>query len=179
MALSSRRHCTQGRHTCANGQPAEAVVSYTPAATQAARNSKMAKVGRNFMKRIVRLGFVLISIAAPIFAASDWSTVGGDSGNTRYSSLAQINAQNVTKLGAAWVSDKIAPPPSSRVVPVIDNGLMILTAPPFVYAVNISTGQIAWKYRSAPGEGGLFGPPGSPAREGVAVGEGLVFVGLS
>jgi PQQ-dependent dehydrogenase (methanol/ethanol family) len=112
-------------------------------------------------------------------AAAQWSTVGGDAGNSRYSSLAQINAQNVTKLGAVWVSEKIAPPPRSRAMPVVDNGLMIFTAPPFVYAVNISTGQVAWKYRTASGEGGLFGPPGSPDAEGVAVGEGLVFVGLS
>ena len=129
------------------------------------------------MKRTV--AFVLALIVAPALAAGQWSTVDGDSGNTRYSPLSQINAQNATKLGAAWVSGKIAPPPSSRVSPVIDKGMMFLTAPPFVYAVNISTGQIAWKYRAAPGEGGLFGPPGSPAREGVAVGEGLVFVGLS
>ncbi len=135
-------------------------------------------------KRVVRgIACVALLIAGLTSTAqratAQWSTVGGDWGNTRYSSLTQINAQNVTKLGAAWVSEKIAPPPSSRGVPVIDNGLMFLTAPPLVYAVNISTGQIAWKYRAAPGEGGLFGPPGSPAREGVAVGEGLVFVGLS
>jgi quinohemoprotein ethanol dehydrogenase len=112
-------------------------------------------------------------------AAAQWSTVGGDAGNERYSSLAQINKENVTKLGAAWISEKIAPPPRSRAMPLIDNGLMIFTAPPFVYAVNISTGQVAWKYRAAQGEGGLFGPPGSPDAEGVAVGEGMVFVGLS
>ena len=40
------------------------------------------------MKRIVPFAFVLTLIAAPAFAASQWSTVGGDSGNTRYSSLA-------------------------------------------------------------------------------------------
>ena len=39
-------------------------------------------------------------------SAGQWSTVGGDSGNSRYSSLAQINSQNVAKLGAAWVSEK-------------------------------------------------------------------------
>ena len=100
-----------------------------------------------------------------------WSAVGGDSGNTRYSSLAQINEQNVAKLGAAWVSEKFGPAPTSRAMPVIDNGLMILTAPPYVYAVNLSTGKIAWRYNALPG--------GTPAREGVAVGEGLVFVGLS
>ena len=104
-------------------------------------------------------------------SAAQWSTVGGDSGNTRYSSLAQINAQNVTKLGAAWVSEKVGPAPTTRAMPVIDNGLMFLTAPPYVYAVNLSTGKVAWRYNALPG--------GTPAREGVAVGEGLVFVGLS
>lgn len=131
------------------------------------------------MKKIAALAFGFACLAAPVFAAAGWTTVGGDSGNTRYSSLSQISAQNVTKLGGAWVSEKITPPPSSRAVPVIDNGLIIFTAPPFIYAVNLSNGQVAWKYRAAPGEGGLFGPPGSPAREGVAVGEGLVFAGLS
>ena len=131
------------------------------------------------MKRIVAFLFGLALAASPVFAAGEWSTVGGDAGNTRYSSLSQINAQNVAKLGGAWATEKITPPPSSRTVPVIDNGLIIFTAPPLIYAVNVSNGQIAWKYRTAAGEGGLFGPPGSPAREGVAVGEGLVFAGLS
>ncbi len=132
------------------------------------------------MKRTVAFAFVLTLIAAPALAADQWSTVGGDSGNTRYSSLSQISAQNVTKLGAAWVSEKISPPPSSRGVPVIDHGLMFLTSAPFVYAVDISTGKIAWRYRTAAGEaGGIMGPPGSPAREGVAVGGGLVYVGLT
>jgi quinohemoprotein ethanol dehydrogenase len=155
---------------------AEGIVSYT----RAANSSKAGKAfGGNFMKIIVKLGLLSAVIAAPVFAASEWSTVDGNQSNTRYSSLSQINAQNVTKLGGAWVSDKVTPPPSSRAMPVIDNGLMIFTAPPFICAVNISNGQIAWKYRTAPGEGGLFGPPGSPAREGVAVGGGLVFAGLS
>ena len=112
-------------------------------------------------------------------SAGQWSTVGGDSGNSRYSSLAQINSQNVAKLGAAWVSEKVGPPPSARAMPVIDAGFMFLTAPPFVTAVNISTGQIAWQYRLAPDTVPGAPPAGSPAREGVAVGEGLVFVGLS
>ena len=139
----------------------------------------MSGAGGNHMKRIVAFVFGLALAASPVFAAGEWSTVGGDAGNTRYSSLSQINAQNVAKLGGAWATEKITPPPSSRTVPVIDNGLIIFTAPPLIYAVNVSNGQIAWKYRTAAGEGGLFGPPGSPAREGVAVGEGLVFAGLS
>jgi len=111
-----------------------------------------------------------ITLAAQV-GNNQWSTVDGNLGNTRYSSLAQINSQNVTKLGAAWMSEKVGPAPSSRAMPVIDNGLMFLTAPPNVYAVNINTGKIAWRYSPEPG--------GSPDREGVAVGDGLVFVGLS
>jgi len=112
-------------------------------------------------------------------SSGQWSTIGGDLGNTRYSSLAQINSQNVTKLGAAWISEKVGPPPSSRAMPVLDDGLLFLTAPPFVTAVNISTGQIAWQYRLAPDTAPGAPVAGSPAREGVAVGEGIVFVGLS
>jgi outer membrane protein assembly factor BamB/plastocyanin len=119
--------------------------------------------------------YFVVLAAGIAFAAQlgmgQWSTVGGDSGNTRYSSLTQINAQNVAKLGAAWVSEKVGPAPTARAMPVVDNGLMFLTAPPYVYAVNLSTGKIAWRYNAMPG--------GTPAREGVAVGAGLVFVGLS
>ncbi len=126
---------------------------------------------------------VVVLVAATALAAKpgadQWSTVGGDSGNSRYSSLTQINSQNLTKLGAAWVSEKIEPPPSARAMPVIHDGLMFLTAPPYVYAVNIDSGQIAWRYRLGPDTAPGAPVAGSPAREGVAVGEGLVFVGLS
>jgi quinohemoprotein ethanol dehydrogenase len=123
--------------------------------------------------------FLLVTSGVTLAAeqsAGQWSTVGGDSGNSRYSSLAQINSQNVAKLGAAWISEKVGPPPSARAMPVIHDGLMFLTAPPFVSAINLSTGQIAWQYRLAPDTAPVVG---SPAREGVAVAEGLVFVGLS
>jgi quinohemoprotein ethanol dehydrogenase len=126
---------------------------------------------------------ILTAAAAVALAAlptpAQWSTVGGDQGNTRYSSLSQINSQNISKLGAAWISDKIGPPPSSRAMPVIDAGLLFVTAPPFVTAVNLADGKIAWQYRLASDT--VPGAPvaGSPAREGVAIGEGLVFVGLS
>ena len=121
--------------------------------------------------RILACVFAIVSavILAASPAAAQWSTVGGDSGNTRYSSLTQINKDNVAKLGAAWVSDSIGSP-SNRAMSVIDGDLMIFTSPPNVCAVNIKTGKIAWTYRPP--------LPGTPAREGVAVGDGMVFVGL-
>jgi len=121
------------------------------------------------MKRILALSFVFMVFAAAVSAADQWSTVGGDLGNTRYSSLAQINSQNVTNLGAAWVSEKFGVA-TWRAMSVVDNGLILVAAPPYVVAVNLNTGKIAWRYNASAG--------GGPAREGVAVGAGLVYVGL-
>lgn len=142
--------------------------------------------GSGFSARIFAFALVLMIVAAAgiAFAAqvdnAEWSTVDGSMDNTRYSSLAQINSQNVAKLGATWMSEKVGPAPSSRSMPVIGGDLMFLTAPPYVVAVNIDTGKIAWRYQTASGPaGGIMGPPGSPDREGVAVGDGLVYVGLT
>ena len=132
--------------------------------------------------RFCLLAAAMIAAAATLAAQTgpnQWSTVGGDLGNTRYSPLAEINAQTVSKLGAAWVSEKISPPPSARAMPVLHDGLMFFTAPPYVYAVSIDSGQVAWRYKLAPDTAPGAPVTGSPAREGVAVAEGMVFVGLS
>ena len=38
-------------------------------------------------------------------ATNHWVTVGGDTGETRYSELSQINVANVRELGLAWDYD--------------------------------------------------------------------------
>ncbi len=110
-----------------------------------------------------------------------WPAVGGEWGNNRHSTLDQITTRNIGRLGAAWMSQALEPPAASRAMAVVADGLMIFTAPPFVYALDARTGATVWRFRAGGGRGQ---PPaaaglGSPAREGVAVGEGLVFVGLS
>jgi alcohol dehydrogenase (cytochrome c) len=100
----------------------------------------------------------------------------------RYSTLDRITAANVAQLGGAWTSEKLDAAASSRAMAVVTDGLMFFTAPPFVYALDARTGKVAWRYgtRPAPGAGrGGGAPASSPAREGVAVAEGLVFVGMS
>jgi len=100
-------------------------------------------------------------------ARAQWLTVNGEN-NQRYSPLSEINTHNVTQLGAAWIVPGIEPLPSSRATPVVDDGLMFITAPPYVYAVDINTKKIAWRYKA----------DGPTAHGGVAVGDGLVFVGI-
>ena len=114
-------------------------------------------------------------------AGKEWLTVGGDWGNTRYSTLSHITTANVTKLGAAWMSERFDAPASSRPMTVVRDGLMFVTAPPSVYALNAKTGATVWRFQAGGGRGRGAAPNdlGNPAREGVAVGEGLVFAGLS
>ncbi|MGH9717876.1 MAG: PQQ-binding-like beta-propeller repeat protein [Candidatus Acidiferrales bacterium] len=119
--------------------------------------------------------YLMVVAAGVAFAAqpgrAQWSAVNGNHSNTRFSSLTQINAQNVSQLGATWVSEKFVPAPSGRATGVVDKGMLFLTAPPYVYAIDISSGKTAWRFHAPPG--------GEPARGGVAVGDGMIYVGLS
>lgn len=127
------------------------------------------------------------------FAGPEWSLANGDWQNSRYSTLSQINAQNVKDLRGAWVSQVFDDGAVSRSTPVIKDGLMFVTAGTSIYALNPASGEIVWKYRADSGEpiagmssyqnmvrGGLQGTGNSPwpNTQGVAVGEGLVFAGL-
>jgi PQQ-dependent dehydrogenase (methanol/ethanol family) len=114
-------------------------------------------------------------------AGREWPVVGGDWGNTRYSTLAQITPANVSRLGATWTSEKFAGPASSRVMALVKNGVMFVTVPPAIYALDAKTGATIWRFDAGGGRGrGVVRTDmGAPAREGVAVGEGLVFVGMS
>ena len=86
-------------------------------------------------------------------ANKQWPAVSGDWGNTRHSTLNQITTQNITKLGAAWTSQKFDTPAGARTMPLVHDGLMFLTAPPSVYALDAKTGAT-----------GLAVPGGSPSR---------------
>src|SRR5262245_41138314 len=43
---------------------------------------------------------------APASAGKEWTLIGGDRGNTHYSTLSQINRRNVKNLGGVWISKK-------------------------------------------------------------------------
>lgn len=115
-------------------------------------------------------------------AAQEWTLVGGDWGDTRHSSLSQINTTNIKDLGAAWVSKKFEDGGTSRVTPVVKDGLMFLTAGNRIFALNAETGETVWNYKSsAPMREYTLGTAhdvGVPNFQGVGLGEGLVFVAL-
>jgi alcohol dehydrogenase (cytochrome c) len=110
-----------------------------------------------------------VAFAAPDRpAAKDWPAIGGDWANDHFSTLRQIDTANVKQLGGAWVHNFDGE--RSRGTPVVVDGKMFVTAGTHVYALNPATGETLWSYKLDTPPIGLF--------KGVAVGQGLVFIGL-
>ena len=120
-------------------------------------------------------------------AAKEWPAVSGDLGNSRYTALTQINRDTLPKLKGAWQTERFVDGGAGRAMPVVKDGMVFLTGGSYVYAFDAKTGATIWKHQTgAAAAGNNSGlndfaqrEPGLPDREGVAVADGKVFVGLS
>src|SRR5437763_14806200 len=77
-----------------------------------------------------------------------WPLIGGDLTNQRYSRLALINKENVHTLGGVWMSAQFDGDSQSRATPVVANGVMYVTAGPWIYALDAKSGETVWKKRA-------------------------------
>jgi quinohemoprotein ethanol dehydrogenase len=123
----------------------------------------------------------------------EWPIIGGDLTNARFSPLTQINRTNVMSLAGAWVSEEFDGGSQSRATPVIENGHMYVTAGPWIYQLNATTGETIWKIRAderpLPQGMNLMNPGAQaealktdrrlPSASGVGLGDGMVFAGLT
>lgn len=80
-----------------------------------------------------------------------WSIYRGDAGNTAYSSLDQINRENVKDLKVAWTYHTGDAEKGNRSTiqcnPIIVNGMMYVTSPKLkLIALNPATGEEIWKF---------------------------------
>jgi membrane-bound PQQ-dependent dehydrogenase (glucose/quinate/shikimate family) len=99
------------------------------------------------------LSFVVVSGQTP---NGEWRFYGGDAGGTRYSTLKQINRQNVRALRRAWTYHtgeldlglSSAPFQASfSCTPLVINGVMYISTPSSrVIALNAETGMEIWKF---------------------------------
>ena len=86
-------------------------------------------------------------------ATGEWRVNGGDSGSTRYSPLAQIDATNVKNLQIAWrwKAQNMGPNPQTawEVTPLMIGGKLFFTAGTgrTVVAADAATGETLWTYR--------------------------------
>lgn len=90
----------------------------------------------------------------------EWRFYGGDAGNTKYSALDQIKADNVSELKIAWrwKSENFGPRADYlwEVTPLMVDGVLYFTAGSRrdVVAVDPATGETLWLYRLNEGERG-------------------------
>lgn len=83
-------------------------------------------------------------------ADGDWRSTGGDAGNTRYSTLDQINRDNVAMLRVAWTY-RTGEAPASRseiqATPIIVDGVLYTTTPALaVVALRADSGTAIWRF---------------------------------
>ena len=77
----------------------------------------------------------------------NWLCVGGDRGCSRYSTLDQINRENVSQLKLAWTFKTGEPDRIIECTPVVVDGIMFVTTNHSrVVALNAATGQQLWQY---------------------------------
>jgi PQQ-dependent dehydrogenase (methanol/ethanol family) len=105
-----------------------------------------------------------ISWAAP--QPGDWLTYNGNNSSSRYSPLKQINTLNVSSLKLKWVF------PIQyfglEVTPLAADGVLYVTGPNQVFALDALTGSALWHY-SRPASTGMLGDAKLGTNRGVAI----------
>lgn len=113
--------------------------------------------------------------------SGNWVTNGGNIHNGRYSPLDKINASNVSKLKAEWVTSLgsgLEFKYSGEATPLVYDGVMFaITGAHEVTALDAKTGKLIWQYKPKLAEGLDTVCCGWTSR-GVALGDGKVYVGL-
>jgi PQQ-dependent dehydrogenase (methanol/ethanol family) len=104
----------------------------------------------------------------------DWLTYNGDDSANRYSPLKQIDATNVSALKLKWVF------PIQyfglEVTPLAADGVLYVTGPNQVFAIDALTGNALWHY-SRPASAGMGGDARLGTNRGVAIlGDRVFFV---
>lgn len=111
-------------------------------------------------------------VTFPKAQPGDWLTYNGKASANRYSELKQINTANVSGLKLKWIFP--IPAFGLEVTPIAAGGVMYVTGPNQVYAIDTRNGNQIWKY-SRPQTEGLDGDAALGTNRGVAIREDKVF----
>jgi quinohemoprotein ethanol dehydrogenase len=116
--------------------------------------------------------------AAPL---GSWITNGGSLSNQRYSPLSQINRDNIRDVKAVWrthlAGSGMGAQHSGQGQPIMYDGVLyMVTGQDDVFAVDVPTGKILWRYQADLDPSRVKVCCGWVSR-GVAIGDGKVFVG--
>jgi alcohol dehydrogenase (cytochrome c) len=111
-------------------------------------------------------------LARPV--GENWTSYNGDYTGQRYSSLSQINTENVSQLRAEWV---FHPGNSLRLeaTPLVVNGVMYVTAANDAFALDARTGRTLWHHHR-PVSSGLLDDAAGHQNRGVALLRNFVYM---
>ncbi|HUH64611.1 MAG TPA: acido-empty-quinoprotein group A [Terracidiphilus sp.] len=108
--------------------------------------------------------------------AASWPTFNGDYSGQRYSTLTQIGQTNVTRLTQHWVfkiasvgAQRGAPVPVIKCTPLMVDGVLYITIPDHVWALDARSGRELWHYDWVDHGGHLVG------QRGVGIWKSMVF----
>ncbi len=108
----------------------------------------------------------------------DWPNYGLDYGESRFSQLDQINADNVKQLGLAW-SYNLESTRGVEATPLVIDGIMYVTASwSIVHAIDTRTGQRLWTYDPKVDRANGYKGCCDVVNRGVALWKGKVLVGV-
>jgi alcohol dehydrogenase (cytochrome c) len=106
--------------------------------------------------------------------AENWLSYNGDYTGRRYSSLDQINVNNVQQLRTQWVFHA-AGQDALEVTPVVVDAMMFVTAANDAYALDAQTGRIIWHY-SRPVTEGLIDDASQHHNRGVGIWHSRIYM---
>jgi outer membrane protein assembly factor BamB len=92
-----------------------------------------------------------LAIAAGLASAQNdsWLTYHGDYSGKRHSSLAAITPENVSKLQQAW-RFQTGQTQAIKASPILVDGVIFITLPDHIWALDARTAKEIWHYQSAP-----------------------------
>ena len=132
------------------------------------------------MVALPALAFAQAALDLNAPAGKEWPATGGDWSNSRYSTLTQINRDNVKNLKGAWVThlgSGLGRKYSLEGTPVVRDGVLyIASGNDDVFALDGATGSLIWEHRSGL-EQNISTVCCGWANRGVAVADGKVFLG--
>ena len=109
-----------------------------------------------------------------VTSETNWPTYNGDPGGNRYTSVAQIDKNNVSRLAAKWIFT-LPNTQHLEVTPIVVDGIMYVASANECYALDAGSGRQIWHYRR-PRTGGLAGDASGGINRGVALAGNRVFM---
>jgi len=106
---------------------------------------------------------------------ADWTHYDGSLTGNRYSPLELINRTNVQRLGAAWMFPIASIPRAMQATPVVQDGIMYVTGPNQLYALDATNGRQLWSY-SEPQHDGILSEGGIGTNRGATIAGDRVFM---